>query len=263
MQQFVSEHAPSAKAAAENADSQPMANQLRAVLARRLMRAGKVQQALSFFSDEQSYNAAKQYQQALKTAGSSWSDIDKAEALFQMATITREHGMQLFGYELAPDYAVFDGYYELWNSPSTEVLNAAEIKRVNRASDTSAKRFHYRYTAAALADKAADLVPENSQAFAATLCHASRWLLARDSEAAAPYYQRYLRDGAYVDWGNEFGQHCPQPDFAKAQQRLNDNRSKQLRQFAREHKVPLLLGVFVALFGAGLLLTRRLRRRQH
>jgi hypothetical protein len=263
LQQFVSEHAPSAKATAENADSQPMENQLRAVLARRLMRAGKVQQALSFFSDEQSYNAAKQYQQALKTAGSSWSDIDKAEALFQMATITREHGMQLFGYELAPDYAVFDGYYELWNTPNTAVLNAAEIKRVNRASDGAAKRFHYRYTAAALADKAADLVPENSQAFAATLCHASRWLLARDSEAAAPYYQRYLRDGAFVDWGNEFGQHCPEPDFAKAQQRLNDNRRKQLHQFAREHKVPLLLGVFVALFGAGLLLTRRLRRRQH
>lgn len=263
LQQFISEHAPSAKASAENADFQPTENQLRAILARRLMRAGKVQQALGYFSDESSYVAAQQYKQALTNASSSWFDIDKAKALFQMATITRTHGMHLFGYELAPDYAVFDGYYELWNTPSTEVLNAAEIKRVNRASDTSAKRFHYRYTAAALADKAADLVPENSQAFAATLCHASRWLLARDPDAAAPYYQRYLRDGAYVDWGNEFGQQCPEPDFAKAQQRLNDNRSKQLHQFAREHKVPLLLGVFVALSGAGLLLTRRLRRRQH
>jgi hypothetical protein len=106
-------------------------------------------------------------------------------------------------------------------------------------------------------------VPKNSQAFAATLCHASLWLLARDPDAAAPYYQRYLRDGAYVDWGNEFGQQCPEPDFAKAQQRLNDNRSKQLREFAREHKVPLILGVFVALFGTGLLLTRWLRRRKN
>lgn len=261
LQQFISEHAPHATATVESADSQPMENQLRAVLARRLMRAGKVQQALGFFGDEQSYSAAKQYQQALKKASSSWSDIDKAAALFEMATITREHGMQLFGYELAPDYAVFDGYYELWNTPSTEVLSADEIKRVNRASDSSAKRFHYRYTAAALADKAADLVPQNSQAFAASLCHASRWLLARDSEAAAPYYQRYLRDGAYVDWGNEFGQQCPEPDFAKAQQRLNDNRSKQLRQFAREYKVALLASSLFALFGFGWLLTRKLRRR--
>ena len=261
LQQFISEHAPHATATAESSDFQPMENQLRAVLARRLMRAGKLQQALGYFSDESSYLAAKQYQAALKAASSSWSDIDKAAALFQMATITREHGMQLFGYELAPDYAVFDGYYELWNTPSTEVLSAAEIKRVNTASDSTAKRFHYRYTASALADRAADLLPQNSQAFAATLCYASRWLLARDPEAAAPYYQRYLRDGAYVDWGSEFGQYCPEPDFAKAQQRLNDNRSKQLRQFARHNKVALLAGALFILFGAGWALTRWLRRR--
>jgi len=260
LQQFISEQLPNNKVANADASTE---NQLRAILARRLMRAGKIQQALGFFSDENSYLAAKQYQDALKTASASWFDVDKSQALFQMASITREHGMQLFGYELSPDYAVFDGYYELWNTPSTEVLSEDEIKRVNRSSDTSAKRFHYRYTAAALADKAADLVPQNSQAFAATLCHASLWLLARDTEAAAPYYQRYLRDGAYVDWGSEFGQSCPEPDFAKAQQRLNDNRSKQLRQFARENKVALLAGGIFMLFGAGWLMTRWLRRRQN
>ncbi len=261
LQQFVSEHAPSAKVPAAGSDIQPVENQLRSILARRLMRAGKVQQALAYFNDETSFNAAKQYQQALTAAGSSWSDIDKAQALFEMARITRESGMQLFGYELAPDYAVFDGYYELWNTPSADVLSADETKRVNRASDSSAKRFHYRYTASALADKAADLVPKNSQAFAATLCYASHWLLARDPEAAAPYYQRYLRDGAYVDWGNEFGQHCPEPDFVKAQQRLDDNRSKQLRQFARANKVVIMLAGLFTLFGAAWLVTRWLRRR--
>lgn len=261
LQQFVSAHAPRAKTPTDHSDIQPVENQLRALLARRLMRAGKVEQALAYFSDEQSYLAAKHYQQALHDASTSWFDVDKAQALFNMAAITREHGMQLFGYELAPDYAVFDGYYELWNAPVTEPLPEDERLRVTRASDPSAKRFHYRYTAAALAGKAADLLPTNSQAFAATLCHASRWLLIRDAEAAAPYYQRYLRDGAYVAWGHQFGQHCPAPDFAKAQQRLNDNRSKQLWQLARVYKTALVTAGCLGLVSIGWLLTRWRRRR--
>lgn len=267
LQQYVEAKAPgfavSLNGAAEISAQQQAENQLRAVLARRLMRSGKVQQALRYFNHEADYQAAVQYHTAMKAASSFWQDdISKAQALFKMAQLTREHGMALFGYELAPDYAVFDGYYELWNVGSTEVIPAQESQRVLRASDAKAKRFHYRYTASALADKAADLLPANSQAFAATLCYASQWLLARDAEAAAPYYRRYLNEGPYVSWGETFGQTCPEPDFVAANARLAQNQAQQWRQWRRKNRTLILaLGCFALLAIAGFV-WRRSRKTQ-
>lgn len=268
LQQFVSEYAPNAQVSDRSMDVETVENQLlgggldmrqwqvenqlRSILARRLMREGKIQQALDYFSDESTSQAAREYQAAFRKKNSTWININKAQALFEMATITRKHGMQLFGYELAPDFAVFDGHFQLY-PPSTHDMSVDEKNRVIRASDAKAKRFHYRYTAAELANNAADYLPQNSQAFAATLCHASRWLLARDPEAAAPYYQRYLQEGAYVDWGKHFGQQCPAPDFSKA-------KKQQLRQFVRHYQVALLAGALFGLLGVGWFLRRRWHR---
>lgn len=262
LQQYVEAKAPglpvSLQGSAEITAKQQAENQLRAVLARRLMRSGKVPQALRYFNQEADYQAALQYQTAIKAASGFWQDdIAKAEALFKMAQLTREHGMALFGYELAPDYAVFDGYYELWNAESADLIPPQEQQRVLRASDAKAKRFHYRYTASALADKAADLLPANSQAFAATLCYASKWLLARDAEAAAPYYRRYLNEGPYVSWGQAFGQACPEPDFVAANERLAKNQAHRWRQWRREYRSHLLaLGGFALLTIAGIIWRR-------
>ncbi|WP_395789846.1 hypothetical protein [Aquimonas sp.] len=70
--------------------------------------------------------------------------------------------------------------------------------------------------AADLANQAADQLAPGSQAFAAVLCHATSWLLARNPETARIYFRRYQLQGRYFKWADDFGRGCPQPEFADA-----------------------------------------------
>ena len=60
-------------------------------------------------------------------------------------------------------------------------------KRVTENGALSAPRFTYRLTASELANRAADHVPADSQAFAAMLCQATGWLLGREPTLARKY----------------------------------------------------------------------------
>ena len=121
------------------------------------------------------------------------------------------------------------------------------------------KRFHYRYVAVDLAQKAVDLVPTRSQAYAAMLCEATHWVLARDPAAAVPLYRRYLKTGPHVAWGRDFGQTCPAPDFVGAAKRAHAERIAHYRHLARR-AAPYAAGGAIAL---GLLLVAIwLRRRR-
>jgi hypothetical protein len=73
-----------------------------------------------------------------------------------------------------------------------------------------------RRVAADLANQAADQLGPGSQAFAAVLCHASSWLLARNPQTARLYHQRYQARGKYFQWADDFGRQCPVPEFAQA-----------------------------------------------
>jgi hypothetical protein len=68
-----------------------------------------------------------------------------------------------------------------------------EIRRATAHSVKPPKRFHYRYTAAELAWKAAALLPDNHNAKVYMLNTAGKWLAARDPEAADKYYQAIVR----------------------------------------------------------------------
>ena len=95
-------------------------------------------------------------------------------------------------------------------------ITATEVARREASRARPYQRYHYRWVAADLAEQAANLVPARSQAFAATLCHASRWLRNDDVPTSQAYYQRYLRQGPYVPWATGFGMECPEPDFTAA-----------------------------------------------
>jgi hypothetical protein len=47
-----------------------------------------------------------------------------------------------------------------------------------------------------LAEKAADLLPYKSQAYAAVLCNATGWVWGRDAQLTKRLYQRYVKYGA-------------------------------------------------------------------
>lgn len=243
---------------------------LRWLLARRLMREGRRDDALAYFDDPQVRAAASAYRDA-HGATNAWGRITRARAWFEAAGLARWHGMELMGYEGDPDYFEWGGNFDL-NSPMTWDENYQPVwharqdlqvigpytsdderRRVAASRAQPLERFHYRLVAAGHAGAAADLLPARSQAFAAVLCEATRWLIDRQPEQAQGLYRRYLREGAYVPWGERFGRECPQPDFAKVETELRQQQIAQVQRVAL-WSVPLLLAA------AGLAWWRRRQR---
>lgn len=288
LQQFVDEHVPvgTPKASSEwqyFGDTAPD-TLIRHLLARRLMRAGDYAQAEAYWSDPslrdiaQQYALARQQGQANWLSGLrqvlGWSDIPRAQALFQAARIMRTHGLALFGFELAPDFQVYYGQFTGWPNTTPFVgawsVPEAEQQRYAAHEAVPNRRFHYRYQAAEIANASADWLPVTSQAYAATLCHATTWLIHRDPEEAQSYYQRYLATGPYVSWGADFGIRCPAPDFDKARQRASEQVQQQLRhqlrqiyQHLKAHLIPWSgVGVLLLVGVVGWIRARRRHRSQ-
>ena len=92
----------------------------------------------------------------------------------------------------------------------------AERARLTANAPPHALRFHYRSTAADLAEKAAERVPPRSQAYAAIMCHAARFVSSTDPERTQRLWRTYVKQGAYVPEVSMFGQSCPEPDFERA-----------------------------------------------
>jgi cellulose synthase operon protein C len=202
------------------------------LLARRLMRAGRYEEGLALFTDPSIRNKAASYQSLLKEAEAEKATV-RAETLFKAARLARQDGMDMLAFESSPDWAVHDGQYshpsslekimgykfkedetQYWVAGEDAPWIAdSERKRVNDNSNQSSPRFTYRLTAAELANRAADELPRDSQAFAAVLCHATSWLLTREPALARKYYQRYRDEGQQQSWSREFGQKCPAPQW--------------------------------------------------
>jgi hypothetical protein len=211
------------------------AAQLRKLTARRLMRAGRHEEALRYFDTDDKLRAlAKEYGDALATAhGGGWQSSGKrAKAWFAAAVTARRDGMQLLGFELAPDYAVYDGMFE---GVARIVPAPAEQYRVEASKPSVDSRFHYRLTAVDHALASAEAVPHRSQAFAAILCRATSWIIDREPERAAKVYERYVKEGPLVPWAATFGRDCPEPDFEGAERRRWKERTDTVTWVYRDH----------------------------
>lgn len=223
---------------------------LRALLARRLVREGRLAEAIPYFpqtspapdgSDEEDKvplaQRARDYKAAVEATGpaSWWHNVSRAEALFKVAVMTRQKGMELMGTEGPPDMASTDGAFSFgygqaspWGQAGNDkphdraaaekaLIGPDEERRATASEAVPDKRFHYRVIAADKALAAADLLPERSQAYAATLCWAARFAKDSDDDArAGEIYRRYVKTGAYQPWAKTFGGTCPQPDFKAA-----------------------------------------------
>jgi hypothetical protein len=227
---------------------------LRALLARRLVRVGRTSEALAYFPqrpagskpEDRSGNQAdvedaREYLAAVEAArpGSidwPWQRVPRAEALFYLARMTRVQGMGLMGTEGPPDEAVMEGAFASGmgqaspdgtdTSPSP-LLGPDEANRFAASAPRPDVRFHYRPLAADQALAAADLLPQRSQAYAATLCWAARYAIdSYDQDKATAIYRRYVATGAYQAWAKNFGRECVEPDFEAAttfwQRRVTD-----------------------------------------
>jgi hypothetical protein len=207
------------------------ASKLRWLLARRLFRDRRYQDALPYFPQGESPDIvpiANRYATEMRTSEEWWLPTRRAEALFHAATLARTNGMELLGTEGPPDYRFYEGNFD--NAPfgdltgfydqagQTVTLRPSgeattdETARVAASAGAPDKRFHYRYVAAGLAELAAASLPARSQAYAEIMCQAAAWT-ARDPAVAQSIYRRYLANGAVVPSVTQFGGVCPQPDF--------------------------------------------------
>ncbi|WP_416740421.1 hypothetical protein ACM1ZW_08795 [Pseudomonas sp. NFX71] len=239
----------------------PVAAKLRNLLGRRLLREERYDEAPAYFGDAELQNKAKAYGQLRQEAESAWWPTRRAEALFNAAKIAREWGMDILGYEMAPDYATFGGNYSL---ESTELkvgplVAEEEVKRQHASAAQPDQRFHYRYVANALASRAADHLPHTSQAFAAVLCAATGWNT--DQEQKSAFYQRYVKEGPYVDWALFFGERCPYPDFQNADKRYVTQALSPIRATLRPYKKWLEVGGILVFTALALLLVNRHKRK--
>ncbi|PTQ67625.1 hypothetical protein [Pseudomonas sp. GV071] len=217
----------------------PIAAELRQLLGRRLLREGRYDEAPAYFYEVSLQTAARDYGQARQAAKSRWTATGQAEALYQAGTLARRQGMELLGFEMSPDFAWFDGLYSLDRVQTQEpggLLSPAEAERQNARLAQPNNRYHYRWIAAELGSQAADLLPHTSQAFAATLCHATGWIQWSDQELAQSLYQRYVEKGPAVPWAANFGNNCPQPNFASVDRDLWQLRLDNSRRALRPYK---------------------------
>lgn len=250
LRHYVDAHIPTTHGQVIPWSNAPEPDTIRMILARRLVRAQRVKEALPYFPedadprDTQDGHAllyrrwARTYGDALHDAQHRWTDVGRAQAWFTAAGISRTHGMEIMGTEQDPDYAVFDGDFTMGAGRTIAAPSASDtpptIPTTRKARTAAAlpgplvtdgerarfaaseavpyRRFHYRAIAVDQAENAADLLPARSQAFAAVLCQAAGWGTGADAEL----YHRYVRQGASVPFAKNFGRHCAAPDFQSA-----------------------------------------------
>lgn len=233
---------------------------LRELLARRLLREGRYEEAVGYFDSAELQAKAESYGQYRQQAESGWLPTGRAQAYYQAAVLARYSGVELLGYEMAPDYAVFSGHYSL-EYPELKagpLIAEGEVQRRQANKSGPGERFHYRSVATALANRAADHLPHSSQAFAAVLCQAAGWNTGLQEERA--FYQRYVSEGAYVPWAARFGDNCEVPDFQTANKRYLTEAVDRLRSLVRPN-VLVLGAAGVLVFGVALMVVMFRRKK--
>jgi len=250
---------------------------LRLLLARRLLRTGAGDKALEYFRGTPFEEPAARYVRALAEAKEAKDPFVQAQALYAAARLAREQGMELLGTDVAPDWGWVGGMFDLTGYElrvdlssgeeplreelaRTQLATEAEQQRVKAHAAPHPVRFHYRSTAADLAEQAAARVPPRSQAYAMLLCHAARFTASNEPERTQRLWSTYVKNGPLLSERWAFGQVCPEPDFERARamkpQRKLPWEGVRRRTLAAVGAGVLLPGVLLAV-----LLLRRGRKR--
>ncbi len=195
---------------------------VRSLLARRLMRAARFNEARNYFSAE-TQPACDEYIASVRAGYDlSRSDVQRGRSLWVAAQLARTDGLSLFGTELAPDYSIWDGSFEFpeftWGHVTKADLDDPVYKskaiatrsvisptpnELQRfvASAPPAARFHYRYRAADLAWLAAGLLPNDQPETAQVLYTAGRWIANRTPAEADRFYKSLVTRCPHTELG--------------------------------------------------------------
>jgi hypothetical protein len=175
-----------------------------------------------------------------KAKNQSLTKKDRAFNYFKAAQIMRKYGMEIFGTELDPDWFVFNGQFDYDRTPEARfavmtkeredyykgwydeiikktkerrekilkernIFDASkkEEDRVLASMPDPYKRFHYRYKAADLMWKCAELLPNNDKLKAKALCLGGTYLKYRDKEEADKFYKALVKTCGDTKLGKE------------------------------------------------------------
>ncbi|HIG28774.1 MAG TPA: hypothetical protein EYQ50_13620 [Verrucomicrobiales bacterium] len=173
-------------------------SRIRFLLARRLARDKRGDEAGKYYPEKwRILNDQRRVQMAIGNDGTR-SEVDRADALWNVAKTTRYSGMELFGTELDPDWTVHGGSFtdgvtlEWRQSPKNKTIlrpTDEEVKRVNRTRVSPFKRYHYRFLAADIAWEALKLMPDDTMETAKVFCEAGAWIKRLDPQAADRFYK--------------------------------------------------------------------------
>lgn len=172
---------------------------IRYLLGRRLTRELRGGEARAYYPTNWQPQFDALVEQLIAGWNGSLPQAERAKGLLRAAWITRTNGMELIGTELAPDYHIWDGSFEYGVTKDSRTpeemdgkINFATTNELQRAAAHTADpelRFHYRYQAAFMAGRAANLMPDNSDEKALALCQAGSWLKDRDAVTADLFYK--------------------------------------------------------------------------
>jgi hypothetical protein len=174
-----------------------IAHDLRDLLGRRLVRAGRLAEARAYLPEERRAALDDLARSLAAGRDAQRPAAERSASLFRAACLTRYQGLELAGTEIEPDWDLFGGTFEagsfaaLRADPKTHsrlAPSADERRRVAASAAAPGKRFHYRYRGMALAEEAAKLLPAGSEERAQVLATAGNWVEGRDPGAARPLY---------------------------------------------------------------------------
>jgi len=223
LKKYVDEHCPEAaeKPKGEASPAEDNITHMRWMLARRLVRADRYDEARGYFPKEQR-TVLDRYVAALKDADNTQlPKPQRARALFTAAWIARNDGMEIMGTEVEPDGFVDGGNFppghvdteraegvtivqEYDDAKKEEVARRKPIKlyiaatpeeksRIAKNRPHPTNRYHYRWVASALAWKAAGFMPDGTEELADVLNCGGNWIKDRDDKGADKFIQAIER----------------------------------------------------------------------
>lgn len=136
-------------------DAQTLRRYVRTILAKRLMRAGREEEAVEWFDDSRDIILAKRYLHVkLLAEHSSTNIMQRFNAYMTLGALMRQGADRLFGTELEPDNMICDGQHACeW------AKNDERLRQKRNIIET--KRFHYRWRTAACYFEAGDKLDDN------------------------------------------------------------------------------------------------------
>jgi len=167
-----------------------IASSMRHLLARRLAREDRWDQAIQYFPRELQLPATQVSESLDLSMDQQLGDDVRGTHLWNTAYAMKQQGWELMATEMEPDFRVLEGFYRgadtvgkrLGATPPVPLFatQPAELTKLTQTQAPNEKRYHFVWTAAGLAEKAVALMNDDNPQLAQALCTSGLWQELRD-----------------------------------------------------------------------------------